>query len=96
MSDVFHYLFACTETCPLCGAPCDEIHLGQLDLDKQHFTLYHRSMSFVRHTPNKGGTFIPLTCNDFVKSNHTFRKADTNYEFVYYRDYKTVNDYYKS
>ena len=87
ISDVFHLLFGCTETCPLCDVPFDEIHLGQLDLDSQHCSRCHRPTGFARYTPNKGDTFITSTCNDFVQSDHTFQNADTNYEFVHYKDH---------
>ena len=73
ISDVFHLLFGCTETCPLCDVPFDETHLGQLDLDSQHCSRCHRPTGFARYTPNKGDTFITSTCNDFVQSDHTFQ-----------------------
>ena len=96
ISDEFHLLFGCTETCPLCDVPFYKTHLGQLDLDSQHCSRCHRPIGFACYTPNKGGTFIASTCNDFVKSDHPFQNADTNYEFVHYKDYKTFSDYYKS
>ena len=35
-------------------------------------------------------------CNNSVKSERKFRNSDTNWEYVIYRDYSTVNHYYKS
>ena len=94
--DVNDFHFECTKTYPLCGVPCDEIHPEQLDLDSQHCSCCVQPIGFARCTSNKEGSFITSTSNDIVKSDHTFRNADTNYVFVHYRNYKTVNDYYNS
>lgn len=95
ISDVFDYLFYCAKTCPICGVPCNETHPGKLHIDTHH-SRCHRPTGFARNTRYKGDIFITSTCNDFVESDHTFRNADTNYEFVRYRDYRMVNDYYNS
>ena len=40
--------------------------------------------------------FVTLSCNDSIKSDGKFQNRDTNCEYIYYRDYRTVNDYYNS
>ena len=40
--------------------------------------------------------FTATFCNDSVKSNDTFQNSATNGTSIPYKDYRTVNDYYKS
>ena len=96
ISDVNHRLFQCVQTCPLCHGPCNETHLEGVGPDSQHKSRCHRPQGFAGFRDEKTLVFVKDFCNDLVKSNDDFRNSDTNYEFVPYRDYRAVNDYYNS
>ena len=96
ISDVNHHLFQCTKTCPLCHSPCEETHPGEVGADSRHQSRCHRPKGFARYTADGSNKFVTSFCNDSVKSDRKFRNGDTNGKWIHYRDYRTVNDYYKS
>ena len=96
INDVNHHLFECIKTCPLCHGPCNETHPGGVGADSQHKSRCHRPKGFARYTVDGSEKFVTSFCNDSVKSDRRFRNGDTNGKWIYYRDYRTVNDYYKS
>ena len=96
ITDVNNHLFQCDKTCPLCHGLCNETHPGGLGSDSKHKSRCHRPKGFSGFTMNESGEFVTSFCNKSVKSNFKFKNPDTNLEKVYFRDYRTVNDYYKS
>ena len=97
INDINHHLFQCMKTCPLCHGPCNETHYGGVGPDSPHISHCHRPKGFAGYVALDGtDKFVTSFCNDSVKSNGTFRNVDTDWEDVPYKEYRTVNDYYKS
>ena len=96
ISDVNNHLFQCLETCPLCHGPCNETHPGGVGPDSPHKSRCHRPNGFAGYVVEGPDTFSTTFCNEDVKTDRRFRNAATDMEYVYYKDYRTVNDYYKS
>lgn len=96
ISDVNNHLFQCLETCPLCHGPCNETHPGGVGPDSPHKSRCHRPKGFAGYVVEGPDTFSTTFCNEDVKTDRRFRNAATDMEYVYYKDYRTVNDYYKS
>ena len=76
--------------------PCNETHPGGVGPDNQHKSHYHRPNGFAHHMEEWTNEFPTSFCNNSVKSERKFRNSDTNWEDVNYREYRTVNHYYKS
>ena len=96
ISDVSNHLFQCVVTCPLCYSPCNETHPEGVGPDIQHKSQCHRPKGFAGFRDDESEKFSTSFCNESVMSDHQFRSPATNCDWVYYRDYRTVNDYYKS
>ena len=96
ISDVNHHLFECVNTCPFCRGPCNEAHPGGAGPDSKHKSRCHRPQGFAGYVNVETNEFYKYFCNDRVCSNAPFRNHDTNFQWVKYRDYRTVNDYYNS
>ena len=96
ISDVNHHLFECVKTCPLCHGPCNQTHPGGVGPDSPHKSRCHRPKGFGGFQVVETDKFAITFCNEDVKTDRQFKNYDTNFEYVYYKDYRTVNDYYKS
>ena len=96
IEDVSNHLFQCYETCPLCHGPCNETHSGGVDAETLHTSQCHRPKGFAGYVLAGPETFSITFCNDDVQTDRRFRNAATNMEYFYYKNYRTVNDYYKS
>ena len=96
ISDVNNHLFQCVKTCPLCHGPCNETHPGGEGPDSPHISHCHRPQGFAGYVVVGPETFATTFCNEDVKTDRRFRNAATNMDYIYYKDYRTVNDYYKS
>ena len=96
ISDVNHHLFECVKTCPLCHGPCNETHPGGVGPDSPHKSRCHRPKGFGGFRVVETDKFSTTFCNEDVKTNRQFKNYDTNFEYVYYKYYRTVNDYYNS
>ena len=93
INDVNNHLFSCTKLCPLCQAPCIETHS---EGDGQHSSGCHRPQGIANYVERGNDEFITLCCNDLIKSDKTFSNAYTNHKRIAYKDYKSVNNYYRS
>ena len=93
INDVNNHLFMCTELCPLCQAPCNETHS---EGDGQHSSGCHRPQGIANYLERQNDQFVTLCCNDLIKSDRTFSNAYTNHKPIAYKDYQSVNNYYKS
>ena len=96
ISDVSDHLFQCVMTCPMCHSPCNETHPEGVGPDIQHRSQCHRPKGFSGFRDSESEKFSTSFCNESVMSDRKFKGPATNYDWVYYRDYRTVNDYYKS
>ena len=96
ISDISNHLFQCDKTCPLCHSPCNETHPEGVGPDSQHKSQCHRPEGFAGFRDDENEIFSTSFCNESVMSDRKFRGPATDYDWVYYRDYRTVNDYYKS
>ena len=96
ITDVNHHLFQCEKACPICHGPCNETHTGGVGPDSPHKSRCHRPLGFARYVEDGTGIFYKYFCNDLVKGDSKFRNCDTKFEWVNYRDYRSVNDYYNS
>ena len=96
IDDVSNHLFQCVKTCPLCCGPCNETHVGGLGPHSPHKCHCHRPQGFAGYVVVGPETFATTFCNEDVKTDRRFKNAATNMEYVYYKNYSTVNDYYKS
>jgi hypothetical protein len=93
-------VIGCIEACPFCGEICI---LGQPHDDSvAHQTPYHRPQGIKGYRWNKHfdstkiNKLVIETCPQDVAGNGRFKNSDTNDEWVNYKDYRTVNDYYRS
>ena len=96
ISDVRNHLFQCLETCPLCRSPCNETHTGEVGSNSNHSSRCHRPKGFADYIYHNSDEFSISFCNDSIKYGGKFRNVDTNFEWVNYKDYRTVNSYYDS
>ncbi|KAG9352724.1 hypothetical protein JZ751_021138, partial [Albula glossodonta] len=84
-------LLNCRKQCPFCHVPCERAGLNHSD----HFSEYH--------IPDGLSGYINILqvlsteiCTISVTSAEKFKNEDTDYKYVSYKNYKSVNDYYKS
>ena len=94
--DVNNHLFKCLETCPLCQSPCNETHPEGVGPDSNHSSRCHRPQGFTGFTDEDSGEFTISFCNDSFEYDEEFKNIDTGFEWVNYKDYRTVNSYYDS
>ncbi|MGK7899375.1 MAG: TIR domain-containing protein [Xenococcus sp. (in: cyanobacteria)] len=92
VNKIFESVIGCINTCPLCGEIC--IHGRAHRFDINHETPYHRPLGVLGlSVDNK---LMIENCPQLIASNLKFKNSDTNQEFVYYKNYRQVNDYYGS
>ncbi|XP_043916263.1 interferon-induced very large GTPase 1-like [Protopterus annectens] len=89
---LYDTLAGCRKYCFWCGAPCECTEPGHVT----HSTNYHRPQGVNRYRWEKSTKLVNEICTTLVASNCRFRNKDTNRQWVPYKDYKSVNDYYKS
>ncbi|NER06851.1 MAG: hypothetical protein F6K17_31860 [Okeania sp. SIO3C4] len=93
-------VIGCVKTCPFCGAIC--INGKNHDDNYDHETPFHRPQGikgyrFESHSnSSKINKLVTETCPQDVAGNGRFKNSDTNDEWVNYKDYRQVNDYYRS
>ena len=86
-------MFGCQNLCPFCKGLCDQTvqnHVGN------HSTRIHRPQCVTGYRWIKTDKLMAETCTAYVASESKFRNNDTSWEFHPYKDYQSVNDYYKS
>ncbi len=87
-------VIGCIEACPFCGEICI---VGRDNHDSDHETPYHRPDGVKGYRPVSGSPKLTTeTCPQNVAGNGTFKNSDTNEEYIPYKDYRQVNDYYRS
>ncbi|XP_072898120.1 up-regulator of cell proliferation-like [Hemitrygon akajei] len=90
--ELFKGLFNCTMKCPFCGVYCDSETL----IHSQHSCKQHRPDGLNSYRWADSEILSIDICTASVAGDTKFRNKDTNWESYPYKDYQTVNDYYKS
>ncbi|XP_072898113.1 interferon-induced very large GTPase 1-like [Hemitrygon akajei] len=90
--ELFKGLFNCTKKCPFCGVFCD----SETPVHSQHSCKQHRPEGLNNYRWIDSERLITDICTALVASDTRFQNQDTNLEWHPYKDYQTVNDYYKS
>ncbi|XP_028403214.1 interferon-induced very large GTPase 1-like [Dendronephthya gigantea] len=91
LNSLFEKMFSCQSICPFCNALCDE----SMPNHTTHSTKSHRPMGIfgIKNVTEKLSTNI---CTECVTGDKTFLNLDTLLEKHPYKEYRSVNDYYKS
>jgi hypothetical protein len=95
---IIESVIGCVVACPFCGEICIT---GRDNHDNDHETPYHRPQGVKGYRWNddyssKNNKLITETCPQSIASNARFRNSATNDEWVDYKSYRQVNDYYQS
>ncbi|XP_062903273.1 up-regulator of cell proliferation-like [Mobula hypostoma] len=90
--ELFEGLFNCTKKCPFCGVFCD----SETPVHSQHSCKQHRPEGLNRYRWADSERLVTDICTASVTSDASFQNKDTNGKYHPYKDYQTVNDYYKS
>ncbi|XP_062901233.1 up-regulator of cell proliferation-like [Mobula hypostoma] len=90
--ELFKGLFNCTKQCPFCGVFCD----SETPVHSQHSCKQHRPEGLNGYRWAGSERLAMDICTASVTSDAKFRNKDTNEKFYACKDYRTVNDYYKS
>ncbi|XP_059821876.1 up-regulator of cell proliferation-like [Hypanus sabinus] len=90
--ELFKGLFNCTKKCPFCGVFCD----SETPVHSQHSCKQHRPRGLNGCQLIDSERLAMGICTASVASDRSFQSKDTNGKFHPYKDYQTVNDYYKS
>ena len=64
--------------------------------ESQHSTRIHRPQGITGYRNHGSNILVSNICTTNVASEKRFRNIDTSSEWHPYKDYQTVNDYYKS
>ena len=90
---LFTSMFGCQNCCPICKALCDRTvqnHAGS------HSTKIHRPQGLTGYRYITTDILDTSICTKDVAGEGKFRNLDTSGEWHQYKDYRSVNDYYKS
>jgi hypothetical protein len=90
---LFTSMFGCQNYCPFCKGLCDQTvqnHVGS------HSTRIHRPQALASYRNSETGILATNICTKDVASEQTFQNMDTSGERHPYKDYRSVNAYYKS
>ncbi|XP_032901120.1 LOW QUALITY PROTEIN: interferon-induced very large GTPase 1-like [Amblyraja radiata] len=90
--EMFKGLFNCTKKCPFCGVFCD----SETPVHSQHSCKQHRPEGLNGYHFVGSKLLSIAVCTASVAGHGTFKNDDTNWELKPFKDYQTVNDYYKS
>ncbi|XP_051866352.1 interferon-induced very large GTPase 1-like [Pristis pectinata] len=90
--ELFKGLFNCTKKCPFCGVFCD----SETPVHTHHSCKQHRPQGLNHYRRSDSEHLVMDICTASVASDVKFRNEDTHWKFKPYKDYQTVNDYYKS
>ncbi|XP_036399925.1 interferon-induced very large GTPase 1-like isoform X2 [Megalops cyprinoides] len=90
--ELINSLLNCKKQCPFCGVPCERAGLNHSD----HFSEYHIPDGLCGYTQNTSKKLSTYICTISVSSGECFLNEDTDYRYVPYRNYKSVNEFYRS
>ena len=86
-------MFGCQERCPFCKGLCDQTvrdHAGG------HSTRIHRPQGITGWHDINAQILVNRICTTSVAGDGHFKNVDTSDQLHLYKNYQTVNDYYKS
>ena len=83
-------LMGCTERCPFCREQCELTDPNHAECGKDHFINIHRPQCLGTYTWNISKKLVLDLCTYSVESDCTFRNADTNDQWVPYKDYRSI------
>ncbi|XP_078477064.1 interferon-induced very large GTPase 1-like [Lampetra planeri] len=96
--EIFKTVSGCGQHCPLCKAPCDRGGSAH----REHGAAMHYPQGLCGKKCSDGTLIVDVCTTSVAKSKcsyrraHSFTNEDTNKEWYEYRNYREVNDYYKS
>ena len=90
---LFTSMFGCTSLCPFCKGLCDqtvEEHASS------HCTRIHRPSGLAGYRRINTGILSTAICTAKVASKRQFQNSATSFKLHPYKDYRSVNSYYRS
>ncbi len=90
---LFTSMFGCQNVCPFCKGLCDQTVQNHAS---NHSTRIHRPQGLAGYRYVATGILDVTICTTDVAGTGKFRNLDTSGEPHPYKDYRLVNDYYKS
>ena len=85
-------MFGCDEYCPFCRALCDKT----MKHENEHSTRIHRPEGIAGYRNEESKILVVDICTTLVASDESFRNVHTPNKWHPYKDYRTVDDNYKS
>ena len=86
-------MFGCDKCCPFCRALCDQTLKNH---ENQHSIRIHRPQGITGYRYEGSNILVAKICSTNVAGTSKFRNHHTSNEWHPYKNYQTVNDYYKS
>ena len=83
-------LIGCTAQCPFCKEQCELTDSNHVECGKDHFIQIHRPECLGKYTWDKTKQLVLDLCTYSVDSDNRFRNADTNDEWVPYKNYRSI------
>ncbi|XP_046849924.1 interferon-induced very large GTPase 1-like [Xenia sp. Carnegie-2017] len=101
---LFTSIFGCQALCPFCQVLCDQTNDHSKPSDNyhnlttlpKHSTKLHRPLGLIGFHNKKTKILSHETCPNRVAGRLKFTLSDTNNKEYFYKDYQSVNNYYKS
>ncbi|MBN3306798.1 GVIN1 GTPase, partial [Amia calva] len=90
--ELINSLLNCKKQCPFCGVPCERAGPKH----SEHFSEYHIPDGLCGYANTATEKLSTEICTTSVTSGEMFINEDTDYNYVLYRRYKSVNEYYNS
>ncbi|XP_038671290.1 interferon-induced very large GTPase 1-like [Scyliorhinus canicula] len=91
-SELYTMLGGCGEQCPFCGVLCDCTNREH----SQHSAEYHRSSGLNGCRNSDTEILVSENCTTGVAGNGTFKNNDTDWKPFPSKNYKNLNDQYRS
>ncbi|XP_046850913.1 interferon-induced very large GTPase 1-like isoform X2 [Xenia sp. Carnegie-2017] len=91
--NLFPAMFGCQCVCPFCKGLCDHTTKGH---PGNHSTRIHRPLGLTGYRDVESQILDSGICTFYVDGEGTFENHATDWEPHPYKDYQSVNDYYKS
>ncbi|CAL4193736.1 unnamed protein product, partial [Meganyctiphanes norvegica] len=85
-------ILGCTKRCPLCYVTC----IKTSDHPGEHSAPYHYPLGVAGYHDEKTKELMMETCNVLCAGELSFRNYDTYHKWYKYKDYRSVDEYYKS
>ena len=83
-------LIGCTAQCPFCREQCELTDPNHVECEKDHFINIHRPQCLGKYTWHKSKALVLDLCTYAIESDCTFHNADTNDEWVPFKDYRSI------